>query len=279
MMGKKKCNTTKAMKNSQYIWLISFGLFVLLSPGKSQFIAAEIDSSSAPEDVRKGTVVEYSMQADASPGDEFRWEVTGGKIITPGATGAGTIASPSVIEFTVDMHTIEIQWQPDDSTSGSFSGSIMVQKKTVNQCESNILEQRINQWSMPTAAIDKAYPDFTICSGEPVGGYIVVDLTGSAGYTFGYSIKSNGLFDSNGNAINTEFHEITATNDTAHIALPAFLTNPSVASGKYYTITLTGMNDDFEGDGEIVADRNEFTITVLPSVKIGTIKSTRLNKR
>ena len=267
------------MQKKKKIWLVSLGLFLLFHPGKSQFFGTETDSSLAVEDVRKGTVVEYSLKDDAKPGEEFRWEVTGGKIITTGAVGAGTAADPSVLEFTTDMHTIEVQWQPDDSTSSSFTSSILVQKKTTDQCASSILKQDINQWSMPTAAIDRVYPGFTICSGESVGGYIVVDLTGAAGYTFGYSIKSNGLKDETGKAINTEFHEITTSNDTAHISLPALLTNPSVAASKYYTIELTSMHDDFEGDGEIVTDRKDFTITVYPSVKVGTIKSTKLNKR
>lgn len=261
------------------ICLVVICLFLVLNQAKSQFIGSEIDSSLTLEDVRKGTVVEYNLQADANPDEEFRWEVTGGKIITSGAVGEGTIADPSVIEFTADMHTIEVQWQSDDSTSDFFAGNVMVQKKTVNQCESNILKQKINQWSMPTASINKDYNDFTICSGEQVGGYIVVDLTGAADFTFKYSIKSNGLKDETSKAINTEFREITTTNDTAHIALPALLVNPSEAASKYYTIELTDMNDTFLGDGEIVADRKEFTITVYPSVKIDTIKSTKLNKR
>jgi hypothetical protein len=267
------------MKNVKVLWLVSICLFAGLYPAKSQFFATEIDSSSMVIDVRKGSVVEYSMDDDADPGEEFRWEVTGGVIITPGAVGGGTTASPSVLEFAADMHTVEVQWQADDSTSGFFTGDIMVQKKTIDQCTSNIIKQRINQWSMPAASISKAYPDFNICSGEEVGGYIVVDLAGAAGFTFRYSIRSNGLFDETGIAINTEFREITTLNDTAHIALPALLVNPSAAASKYFTIELTAMNDDFLGAGEIVTTGKEFTITVYPSVNIGPIESTKLNRR
>lgn len=270
---------TMIMKNLKGIWLVSACLFFGLNPAKTQFVGTEIDSSLTFEDVRKGNVVEYSLHNDAKPGEEFRWEVTGGKIITPGAVGEGTVANPSVIEFTADLHTIEVQWQPDDSTSDISIGNIMVQKKTVGQCASNITKQKIQQWSMPTASIDKDYPDFSICSGEMVGGYIVVTLTGAADFTFSYSINSNGLNDEAGNAINTEHYTITTSNDTAHIALPALLVNPSVAASKYFTIELTAMNDDFLGDGEIVSSRKEFTITVYPSVKIGPIKSTTLNRR
>ena len=279
MKRKIKKTTGTMTKKMHGIWLVSFSLFLSLTSAKSQFIGTEIDSSLTPEDVRKGSVVEYSMQTDANPGEEFRWEVTGGKIMDPDAVGDGTTASPSILEFTADMHTIDVQWLPDDSTSTIFAGNIMVQKKTISQCSSYILKRKINQWSMPTASIDKDYPDFTICSGELVGGYIVVDLTGAANYTFSYSIKSNGLKDETGKAINTEFKEITTTNDTAHIALPSLLVNPSVAASKYFTIELTAMNDDFLGDGEPVSDRKEFTITVYPSVKIETIQSTKLNRR
>ncbi len=278
MMKYLKSNTVIMKKLNSFL-LFGMCLVLMSIPVKAQFIGTEIDSSLTIVDVRKGTVSEYSMASDASPGDEFRWEVTGGKIITSGAVGDGTIVSPSVLEFKADMHTIEVLWQSDDSTFAFFTGSIMVQKKTSVLCTSNILKQKINQWSMPTASINKGYPDFSICSGDLVGGYIVVDLTGASDFTFKYSIKSNGLKDETGKAINTEFKEITSSNDTVHIALPGQLVNPSTSSSKYYTIELTAMNDDFLGDGELVANRKEFTITVYPSVKIGTLESTKLNRR
>ena len=267
------------MKKVRYIHLAAISFLLVQTQVQAQFIGTETDSSATIEEVRKGSVVEYSLESDAAPGEEFRWEVTGGIIITSGAAGAGTIASPSVIEFTADLHTIEIQWLPDDSTSNFFNGSIRVQRKSVYGCPGNILQQSIKQWSMPTASIDTSYHHFSICSGDWVGGYIVVNLTGAAGFTFSYDINSNGLKDETGAAIYTEHHTITTSNDTAHIALPLQLVNPSVAASKYYTIELTAMNDDFEGDGEVVSDRKEFTITVYPAVKVGTIESTKLNRR
>ena len=270
---------TIAMKNVTTRCLLVACLMFTLNPAKSQFIGTETDSSLNFVEVRKGAVVEYSLESDASPGEEFRWEVTGGKIITSGAVGDGTIASPSVLEFTTDLHTIEVQWQADDSTSAFVTGNILVQKISAGGCAGIITKQAVRLWSMPTASIDKNNTDFTICSGDMVGGFIVVDLTGAAGYTFSYSITSNGLTDENDNAINTEHLTLTTMNDTAHIALPGRLFNPSVASGKYYTIELTAMNDDFSGDGEIVTSRAKFTITVNPTVKVGDIESVKLNRR
>ena len=263
----------------KFNWLVAICMLFIQNSVKSQFIGSEIDSSSSYIEVRKGSVVEYSLESDASPGEEFRWEVTGGKIITAGAVGNGTIDNPSVLEFSADMHTIEIQWQPDDSMSGFFAGNIMVQKKLVSSCASIIKKQAVRQWSMPTASIDKNNYDFTVCSGDSVGGYIVVNLTGAGDYSFSYSIKSNGLKDENSDAINTEHHTITTSNDTAHIILPVRLTNPSQASSKYFTIELTAMNDGFLGDGEIVSERDDFTITVYPSAEVGTIESIKLNRR
>jgi hypothetical protein len=267
------------MEKVKLPWFVMICMLFLQNPAKTQFIGSGIDSSASIIEVRKGSVVEYSLETDAGPGDEFRWEVTGGKIITSGAVGSGTVASPSILEFTEDMHTIEVQWQADDSTSGFFTGDILVQKKPASGCVSLITKQAVILWSMPTASIDRNYSDFTICSGDSAGGYIVVNLTGAASFSFSYSIKSNGLNDETGNAINTEHNTITTSNDTAHIILPAILTNPSEAASKYFTIELTAMNDDFSGDGEIVPNREEFTITVYPSVTVGIIKSTKLNRR
>ena len=267
------------MKKANRRWLAAMGLILVLNPAWSQFIGNDIDSSLTLAEVRKGTVVEYSLEDDANPGEEFRWEVVGGKIITAGATGQGTVADPSILEFTMDMHTIEVEWQPDDSTSGFFPGYIMVQKLTASSCSTPILRQEIRQWSMPTVSINENYPDFSICSGDWVGGYIVVDMTGAADFTYSYSIKSNGLKDGNGDAINTEHHTITTSGDTVHIALPDRLVNPSEASSKYYTIELTAMNDDFLEDGEIVTGREEFTITVYPAVSVSPIESIKLNRR
>ena len=132
---------------------------------------------------------------------------------------------------------------------------------------------------MPTASIDENNHDFTTCSGDSIGGYIVVNLTGAANFEFSYSIKSNGLKDETGNAINTEHNTINTSNSTAHIMLPERLINPSEGASKYFTIELTTMNDDFLGDGEIISGREDFTITIYPSVKVGTLKSTKLNRR
>jgi hypothetical protein len=265
--------------NIKLNWLVVICMFFLQNPVKSQFIGFQTDSSASIIEVRKGAVGEYSLESDASPGDEFRWEVTGGKILTSDAVGSGTVTSPSVLEFTEDIHTIEVQWQPDDSTSGFFTGYILVQKKSASGCVSLITKQMIRLWSMPTASIDESNSDFTICSGDSVGGYIVVNLTGAANFTFSYTIKSNGLKDETGSAINTGHNTITTSDATAHIMLPARLINPSEGASKYFTIELTAMNDDFLGEGEIVSGREDFTITVYPSVKVGTIKSTKLNRR
>jgi len=267
------------MKNLKFKWLLVFCMVLIQNPVKSQFIGFETDSSLSDIEVRKGSVVEYSLESDASPGEAFRWEVTGGVIVTSGAVGSGTIVDPSVIEFTEDMHTIEVQWQSDDSTSIFLTGNILVQKKLVSGCTSIITKQSVRLWSLPTAFIDKNNYDFSICSGDSVGGYIVVHFTGAANYTYSYSITSNGLSDENGDAINTEHHTITVSNDTAHIMLPARLVNPSQASSKYFTIELTAMNDDFLGDDKIVSGREDFTIIVYPSATVGTIISTKLNRR
>ncbi len=267
------------MKNIKFNWMVIICIIIAPNPVKSQFIGLETDSSASIIEVRKGSVVEYSLESGASPGDEFRWEVTGGKIIAPGAFGSGTTVDPSVIEFTADVHTIEIQWQADDSTSGYFTGNILVQKKPAGGCLSVISQQTVRLWSVPTASIDIINTDFTVCSGEQVGGYIVVHLTGAADYTFSYTIQSNGLKDETGKSINTEHKTISTSNDTVHIQLPARLMNPSQAASKYFTIELTAMNDGFLGDGEILYERKTFTITVNPSVKIGPIISTKLNRR
>lgn len=259
--------------------VIAICLLIAFCPLKSQFIGTDIDSSMNFQEVRKGSIVEYSLKSDAVTNDEFRWEVYGGIILTPGATGDGSVANPSRIEFSPDLHTIEVQWNTDDSTSQFIDGSVLVQKRPVAGCISNILKLKIKQWSNPTASIASNFPDFDICSGDSVRGFIVVNFTGAPGFICNYSIKSNGLRNENNRAINAVHRSINTSNDTAHIMLPLILTNPSKASDKYFTIELTSMTDDFQGNGTIVQNKESFTITVYPSVSIGTIQSTRLNRR
>lgn len=263
---------------NHFRWMV-ISLFFTWPSIHAQFIGTETDSLPGYTEVRKGSVVEYSLENSASPGDAFRWEVTGGTISTPGATGTGTPASPSVLEFETDRHSIEVQWQADDSTAAFFDGELLVQKLPAGGCASPVTRQAVRQWSIPTASIDDSLTDFFTCSGDFIGGYLVVHFTGAAGFTLNYSIKSNGLKDETGNAINTEHRTVTTMQDTTHIPLPGRLVNPSEAASKYFTIELTAMHDDFLGDGNIVAGREAFTITVYPSVKTGTIHSTKLNRR
>ncbi len=242
----------------------------------AQFEGSAENNQIPIHEVRKGSAATYSVSDSAVAGEEFRWEVIGGVITTPGASGAGTAASPSVIDFTTDLHTIDVQWQADDNTITSLSGEVAVQKRTTALCPSVIQRLDVDLWSEPTAEIATA--GFEICSGDAAGGNITVNFTGAPEFDLTYTVTATDLTDDAGNPITGGGTINGVTTGTTTISLPAVLVSTSSTEDKYYVIELTAMNDDFVGPGSIIGT-GTFTITVHPTVETGDITSDNVLQR
>ena len=104
-----------------------------------------------------------------------------------------------------------------------------------------------------------------MCSGDPTSGDITVQFTGAPNFDFKYTIT--GL-----DGVTSSEIEVTGeTGSTAIIDIPDNLLNTSTTDDQYYIVTITAMNDAFDGPGTVLD--GSFTITVHPTVETGTITS------
>lgn len=233
----------------------------------AQFQPGDTDTSDVVE-VRKGDTITYDVSAVAN--EAFRWAVTGGTIITP--AGATVSGDSSVVEFVpgLNINVIEVVWDTDDSTITSLPGSVTVQKLAAGSCPSTIQLLPVTLWSNPTASLDTTSVSYELCSGDPLAGSLVVDFTGAPNFALSYTITATGLTDGGGAALDAVHANIAVTNATYTIPLPAVIVNTSNTVTNYFTVTLTAMNDDFDGDGSLIKVTT-FDITVYPTVNTGEI--------
>lgn len=259
------------------VFAISFAVVV---NGQFETPDPDVPVDQTPiEEVRTGSTVEYTLDNGSHvAGEEYRWEITGGTITTaPGGTitGGGTI-----VEFAVDAHTITVDWdQAPASAIASLGAQIRVQKKSGNGCPSQIQTLPINVWNLATATITTGTEE--ICSGAaPSVATIPVALTGAPdGSTDGFAVDYSftiptGLtaLDGAGVAVAAS-GTVTTDGSSVNIPLPATLVN-STSGGSLsdldFVVTLTGMNDDFTGDGTV---SGTYTVTVYPVPETGDIQS------
>ena len=232
--------------------------------------------SQTAEEVRTGSTITYDLTANHSAGEQYRWAVRGGTI-TAGGT-VTTSGDSSIVEWTVDAHTITVNWDEDLSSTpiGSAAGEIIVQKRSGSACPSQLQVLDITEWNDPSATL--ADPALTICSGEAVGGNITIDLTGAPdngagnGFTVTYDVTATGLTDLGGNSLNATGSTVVSNTDQVTIALPDGLVN-TTSSPVDFVVTLTAMTDDFTTpNGSILGD-GTYTITVDPVPDTGDINS------
>ena len=236
----------------------SFLLFVLTITGTLETLQTPIS------EVRKGSTVEYSVNnSEHQNGDEYSWEIVGGTPSVTPTSGSGTAADPYVINFTVNLHTINIQWNADDNTITAFNGRVRVQKRS-GGCISAIQTQQVDAWSAATAAITSPLTG-EICNGENVGYVVTVTFTGAPVFDFDYRID-NSL---SGTLVQTDQTISGITGNTVDITIPDHLLNATNAD-QTYSIVITRMNDNFVGNGTVGA-ANTYTITVHPAASTGTI--------
>lgn len=232
----------------------------------AQFQPGDTDTSDVVE-VRKGQTIGYDVSS--VPGEVFRWAVAGGDIVFP----AGAVNTPdsSIIEFAdgLNVDSIAVAWDADDSTITSFAGSVTVQKLAAGSCPSTIQLLPVTLWSNPTASLDTTSVSYEICSGDPLAGSLVVDFTGAPNFALSYTITATGLTDG-GAALDAVHTNIAVSNATYTIPLPAVIVNTSNTVTNYFTVTLTAMNDDFTGNGALIKVTT-FDIAVYPTVSTGEI--------
>lgn len=256
----------KTMKNVMLKFLM---IALIATIGISKVSAQLVGSTTVTQTVieeRKGNVSTYTVPGLAS--DQYSWQVVGGVVTTPaaGVTGAGTVASPYVVPFTVGRQSITVQWPADNNNITSVTGNVSTQRKVAHStvsCPSAIQSLNIDFWSKATIKINDA--DYEICSGDATLGPITVQFTGAPNFDYKYTVT--GL----DGVVSAPIVVVGATAATQTIALPANLVNTSSTVDQTYVVTLTEMNDSFTGLGTITDAT--FTITVHPTIEVGTITS------
>ena len=251
-------------KIAKSILLVFSGILISVSAG-AQFIDTDTVYQT-PIEERKGNTSTYMVPGP--PTDEYSWEVVGGTIVDPatGVTGSGTTDDPYVVDFTVGLQSIEVEWPADDSTITSLSGNVSTQRQVANatvQCPSSIQSLAVSLWSNPEIAIRDE--DTEICSGDATPGIITVDFVGAPNFDFKYTIT--GLDGVEG----PEQTVTGVTGSSTTIDIPDNLVNPSSTDDQYFIVTITEMNDTFTGLG-IIVDAT-YMITVHPTVETGPISS------
>lgn len=219
---------------------------------------------SQTSEVRKGSTVTYSVSASHVAGQEYRWEIVGGTPTPATTIGTGTATDPYIINYTADLHTISVAWPVDDNNIIGDLGNVRTQKRVAGGCISVLQDMEVTRWSAATAAISGATTT-TICNG--IGFDIPVAFTGAPNFTLEYTIESTltGV-----PSTITPLPITGITGGTTNISIPASDLVNTTNADQTYKITLTRMNDAFEGDGTIAA-ANTFTITVSAPAATGPI--------
>ncbi|MCF8381623.1 MAG: hypothetical protein K9H49_18765 [Bacteroidales bacterium] len=222
--------------------------------------------------------VTYDLSVGHTPGDTYRWVVTGGTITAVNDPGA-TITGGNTIEFAADATIITVDW--DVATPGAITSAaaqIQVQK-VASGCPSQVQTLPINVWSLPTANIADANVD--MCSGDGTAGTITVDLTGApsddannAGFDVTYTITRSSAAITDGLGADPSLGATVVSTDAASrtITLPANLINTSTAD-ETLTVTITAANDDFTDVAATSLIKSTYVITVHPVPTTGDIVS------
>jgi hypothetical protein len=277
MKTKKYSNSMKALTAVVFTFLFSAFLnaqFVAPAPGSN--------TNAVAEEVRATSTVSYDLSAGHTAGDTYRWVVVGGTIDdNGGALTVDTDGDSSIVEFTLDLESIDVLWDTDITGTpiGSAPGEIYVQKREGGTCASELQILDITMWNPATANLDLTGLVTELCSGESLGGNLPVNLTGAPdpvvgnfGFDVTYTVTATGgLTDLGLTPLNGTGTTIQDNDALAEIALPAGILNPTGAD-QTLTITLTAMNDNFVGPGTIGAITT-YQITVHPTPDTGEINS------
>lgn len=249
---------------------------------KAQFVtpAPTSNANAQAEEVRTNTTISYDLNANHTAGDSYRWVVRGGTIDDAGGTlTVLTSGDSSIVEFAVDLVSINVLWDTDISATpiGSAPGEIIVQKRVGGTCASELQTLDITMWNPATANLDLTGLMTEMCSGEALGFTVPADLTGAPnatadGFIVNYSYSATGgLTDLGGTPVDGVTGQVLDNDALAQIPLPDGLVNGG-ASDETFTLTLTSILDDFDEGGTIGATAT-YVITVHPVPVTGEINS------
>ena len=273
-------NYKKAMKTKKYSILKKAVVTALLSFVFGTFLNAQfynptVANTQGGEEVRSiaaGNTITYDLSADHVAAEEYRWVVRGGDITSAAYTTDG---DSLIVDWTSDLTAITVDWNQDLSGTpiGSAAGEIIVQKRNTGGCYGQVQVLPITMWNEATATVTDA--DIEICSGDAVGGFITINLTGAPdpvadGFEVTYDIVATDLTDLGGLSVDASGSTEVSNTNTVTIALPDGLVNATTAD-RTFTLTLTAMHDDFTGNGSLID--SEYVITVHPTPVTGTIVS------
>ena len=291
----------KVMKTKKYsvmmrAFMAAVAMFLISSVAMAQIDPTPGTTTQVPiSEERSGGTSTFTATGTHAAGDEFTWEVWGDTPpvdITDGAVsiidgGAGTSASPYVVNWTPDLDAIVVEWADDASGITNTNGNVSVQKRlpiASGGCLSLVQSWDIDLWANPDAAIDPTETDLTVCSGDAIGGSITINLEGApddgggtGGFEVNYDVAVTGGGDltvsgPNG-TVGVGKIETELTNGSLEITLPDALVNTGTTAHTY-TITLNTVRDDFDPAAVAVSAPQVFTITVNPVPETGTITST-----
>ena len=238
---------------------------------------------------RKGGTSTYSVVA-GDPTDEYTWTIYGDvqpASITPAPLpgGDGSVGNPYIVDWTAGQNTIQVTWGADASPDiNSVAGRVSVQKRVTSAgavCPSPVQDMDITFWSEPSAAI-AGLADSAVCSADPIGGNITLNLTGAPdgggndGFNVVYDVAVSSANLSTTTAVGQPGTDLAVSTDgaTVNIPRPEGLVNTGSAV-ETYTITLKSMTDDLDdGTGLPTAIVGQvYTITVYPTPSTGDITS------
>jgi len=270
------------MKTKKYSISMKALAAVVFAFGFASFLNAQFvtpaptsNANVDPEEVRATSTVTYDLNTNHTAGDSYRWVVRGGTI----TGGSAVLPDSSVLDWTVDASSITVTWDTDITGTpiGSAPGEIIVQKIGAGGCASELQTLDITMWNPATANLDLTGLITEICSGEALGFTVPANLTGAPdpvadGFNVDWSYSATGgLTDLGGTPVDGVTGSVLDNDALAQIPLPDGLVNGG-ASAETFTLTITGMYDDFQGAGAIGATAT-YQITVYPTPATGEINS------
>jgi hypothetical protein len=275
----------KVMKTKKYSISMKALAAVVFTFAFSAFLNAQfvppspVFGTQTAEEVRATTSVTYDLSGTHTAGDTYRWAVRGGVI-----TG-GTPVGPdsSILGWTADIPLITVTWNTDITGTpiGSAPGEVIVQKRAGGTCASELQVLGITMWNPETANLNVGGLLTEICSGDGLGFTVPANLTGSPdpvitnfGFSVDYlwSVPTGSLETLIGGVVDGVTGSVPDNDELAQIPLPDGLVNTG-AGDATFTLTLTAMQDDFNGTGDVSASVT-YSIIVHQTPATGPINST-----